>query len=151
MKKPQTFISGIIVTITALWPILSASYVALVLFLGWISIIIFPLLYAVITIGLICVFKKADLTFEGFIEKKITNEKFKNFFLVFFKKSKYIVLIFASALLCPLIIPILTKLCVQSIKRVYIIAVLLNFFSSILWICFYLGGLEIFKELIGIK
>lgn len=151
MKKLQTFLLGVITTFTALWPILSASYIALVLSLGWLSLLIFPLLYVLTTLALIYLYKDVEMTIDDFIEKKIANQQLKIFFLGFFKKSKYVALIFASFWLCPLITPILTKLCIKGIKRVYIVASLLNFIITIIWICFYIGGLEIFKQLIGIK
>ena len=134
MKKHQIFLSGVITTITALWPFITASYIALVISLSWFSLLIFPLFYAIIAIVLTYIYRDADITFDKFIEKRIKSDIWSKRFLKVFKKSKFIALAIASFWLCPLITPILTKLCVKKNKNAYFLSALLNFITTMLWI-----------------
>lgn len=150
MKKFQVFLSGILATLTAIWPFISTPYLALVIALGWTSLLIFPFFYGLVAWLLVSLYKGVDMSIDKYIEEKIKGRRLKGFLISLFKKSRLIALCAAAFWLCPLIAPVLAKLCIKNDRNALIAAVSLNIITTSIWICIYLGGAEAVKTMLGI-
>ncbi|MBU4421344.1 hypothetical protein L6259_01850 [Candidatus Parcubacteria bacterium] len=147
MNKFQIFLLGVITTATALWFFISPSYIFLVVALGWKSFLIFPLFYGLIAWLILYAYGDIDMSIDVFIEDKIEDPCLKKRMLEIYAKSRFFALFLAAFTLCPLVAPILAKLCIKNKKKALLAGIFLNITTTTIWIPIYLFGWEAIKRI----
>lgn len=90
MTKIQVFLLGVILTLTAVWPIVAtAYYVPLVISLGRYSLFVFPLTAGILSVVIVRLFRSATMTLDIIIER-INLEPLKNRLSELLKKGKFV-------------------------------------------------------------
>ncbi|PIR67125.1 MAG: hypothetical protein COU51_00240 [Parcubacteria group bacterium CG10_big_fil_rev_8_21_14_0_10_36_14] len=150
MSKFQIFFLGVITMATAAWFFISPSYIVLVVTLGWKSFLIFPLFYGLIAWLIIYIYGDVDMSIDVFIKDKIKNPRLKKKLLKIYGKSRFFALCLTAFTLCPLVAPILAKLCIKNKNRALLAGILLNITTTTIWIPIYLFGWKAIKAIMGV-
>ena len=136
---------------TAAWFFISPSYIVLVVTLGWKSFLIFPLFYGLIAWLIIYIYGDVDMSIDVFIKDKIKNPRLKKKLLKIYGKSRFFALFLTAFTLCPLVAPVLAKLCIKNKSRALLAGILLNITTTTIWIPIYLFGWKAIKAIMGVK